>query len=329
MVQQVLALSRSIWEQTAHVSRNTMEEVGEIVNYLGQHQGERLLICASGGFLSGTLEIEQDELINRALHAGVIIDSLDAKGLYVQDAPQIPMGGSARSVIVQQSMGTNPQESANDALAVMAYGTGGIFFHNNNDLTLGLREMMAPAATYLLGFAPDAAGDGKYHRLKVHVTAPGHYEVQARPGYMAAKEAAKAEAAPPRKIDEVVLASDARAEAPAAIMSSIQTGKDGVKAAAATLHLDLKHMTFRELFGRRDQTVLFIAVLTDAQGNFITGKEYNIDLALKQDTYERNLEGGFNATALLQAPKGKYRLRGVAEVGSGAFTATTLEIEIP
>ena len=329
VVQMVLGLSRGIWEQTSQISRNTIEEVRDIVTYLGQYPGERLLICASSGFLSGTLETEQDDLINRALHSGVIIDSLDAKGLYVQDAPEIPMGGSARSVIVQQSMGTSPQESANDALAVMAYGTGGIFFHNNNDLTLGLREMMAPAATYLIGFAPDAAGDGKYHRLKVRVTAPGHFDIQARPGYVALKEQAETEAAPPRKIDEAVLAADARADAPATIRSSIQTGTDGVKAAAATLHLDLKRMTFRELFGRRDQRVVFIAVLMDAQGDFITGKEYDIDLALKQDTYERSLEGGFNATALLQAPKGKYRLRGVAEVGSGAITATTLEVEIP
>ncbi len=328
IVQQVMGMSRSIWEQTALISRNTLEEVREIVTYLGQYQGERLLICASGGFLSGTLETEQDELINRALHSGVIIDSLDAKGLYVQDAPQMTMGASARSITVQQGMGVRPQESANDALAVMAYGTGGIFFHNNNDLTLGLREMMAPATTYLLGFAPDAASDGKYHRLKVRVTTPGHYDVQARPGYVAVAPTAAVET-PRRKIDEVVLASDARADAPASIASSIQTGADGVKSAAATLHIDLKHMTFRELFGRRDQKIVFVAVLTDQQGNYVTGKEYTIDLALKQETYEKSLEGGFNATAFLQAPKGKYRLRGVAEVGSGAITATTLEVEIP
>jgi VWFA-related protein len=328
VVQQVVQMSHSIWEQTMLISRNTLEEVGEIVNYLGQHPGDRLLVCASSGFLSGKLETEQDELINRALHAGVIIDSLDAKGLYVQDAPQIPMGGSARSVIVQQGMGTSPQESANDALAVMAYGTGGIFFHNNNDLTLGLREMMAPTTTYLLGFAPDAATDGKYHRLKVRVTAPGHYEIQSRPGYVAAPVTATAEAQP-RKIDELVLAADTRSDAAASIASSIQTGEDGTKSAAATLHIDLKHMTFRELFGRRDQKIVFIAVLTDQQGNYITGKEYRIDLALKQDTYEKSAEGGFNATAILTAPKGKYRLRGVAEVGAGAITATTLEVEIP
>jgi VWFA-related protein len=328
IVEQVIGLARNIWEQTRATSRNTFGAVSDVVDYMAQYKGERLLVCASGGFYSGTLETEQDELINRALHAGVVIDSLDAKGLYVQEAPQLGLGGNVRSVIMQQSMGTRPQESANDALAGLAYGTGGIFFHNNNDLTAGLREMMAPEVTYLLGFSPGGSPDNKYHRLKVRVSAAGHYDVQARPGYVAIATAPVTETAP-RKIDEAALGLDARPDAAVTIGSTMQTTADGSKAFAALLHLDLKRMTFREAFGIRNQRVAFIATLTDAQGNFVTGKEYTIDFALKEATYEKYAAGGFNAAAVLQAPRGKYRLRGVADLGNGAIAAATLDVEIP
>src|SRR6185312_8681082 len=171
IVQMVVGQARQIWQQVVENSRNTLGAFHDIVDYMGQLQGDRLLLAASSGFLSGTLEMEQDEIVNRALHTGVVIDGLDAKGLYTETPIASAPGMNAQSVILQQTMGTRPQMASNDAIANLAYSTGGIFFHNSNDLTAGIREMMAPEVTYLLGFAPDASPDGKYHKLKVHVNA--------------------------------------------------------------------------------------------------------------------------------------------------------------
>ena len=41
-----------------------------------------MVLLASSGFVSGTLEMEQDQLTEQALHANVVINALDAKGLY-------------------------------------------------------------------------------------------------------------------------------------------------------------------------------------------------------------------------------------------------------
>ena len=292
-----------LWQQTRATSRSTIAVIRDVVDHLAQFSGNRLLICASGGFQSDGLESEQSELIDRSLRAGVVIDSLDAKGLYVQEAPVMGLGASARSVTMQQNLGTGSQEASNDALSVLAHGTGGLFFHNNNDFSAGLREMMTPETTYLIGFAPDAVPDGKYHKLKVRVSAAGHYDVQARPGYVATPAVVKTET-PPRKIDEAALANDSRTEPAATIGSAIQTAADGSQSFAAVLHIDLAHMAFREAFGIRNQRVVFIAILNDLQGNFVTATEYAINLALQQATYDKYAGGGFNATAILKAPKG-------------------------
>ena len=77
--------------------------------------GKRVLVMASSGFLSGTLEREREDIINHALHGDVVINSLDSKKvLYTQDTG-MPVGGMpARSMIARQSQRTRPQWECND-----------------------------------------------------------------------------------------------------------------------------------------------------------------------------------------------------------------------
>jgi len=327
MVQMVVAQASQIWEEVLQNSRNTLGSLHDVVDYMGRLQGDRLLLAASSGFLSGTLEMEQDDLINRALHAGVVIDALDAKGLYTQTPADSVPALTLRSAALQQNMGTRPQMASNDALANLAYSTGGIFFHNNNDLTAGIREMMTPEVTYLIGFTPDGSADGKYHKLQVRVRAGKGVDVQARPGYMAlaAKKEPRLE---PRKIDAEVLAADDHHDAPAKFAVTV-AGGEGAKSVSSVLHIDLKSLTLKRVSGVRSQKLTYIAALVDLQGNFVAGKEYEIDLALKESTLAQYLERGLNLTAQLQAPTGSYRLRAVVEVaGDGKMSSATTPVEI-
>ena len=74
-----------------------------------------------------------------------------------------------------------------EVLADLAYGTGGTFFHNNNDMNEGFRRTAdAPEYVYVLGFSPQKL-DGKFHKLKVKLKGPERLNVQARQGYYALK----------------------------------------------------------------------------------------------------------------------------------------------
>jgi VWFA-related protein len=82
-------------------------------------------------------------------------------------------------------------KAAENAMGELAYGTGGNFYHNNNDLEAGFRKLLdAPQTTYVLELPLGAVKpDGAYHRLTVNV----HHSdtrVQARKGYFAPKPAA-------------------------------------------------------------------------------------------------------------------------------------------
>jgi VWFA-related protein len=326
VVQQVVQQASQIWQQVELNSRNTLYAFRDIVDYMGRLQGDRLVLAASSGFLSGTLLMEQDELVNRALHAGVVIDALDAKGLYTQTPVESVAGMTVRSAIMQASMGTRPQMVANDALANLAYSTGGIFFHNNNDLTAGIREMMAPEVTYQMGFAPDETPNGKYHKIKVTVNPGKGMDVQFRPGYMALAPKVEERAAP-RRIDEEVLAAEDHHDAPVKFAVTMNEGEG--PNVSSVLHVDLKNLTFKEAFGVHSQKLIFISALMDPQGNFVSGEESAIDLALKDATLKQYLEGGLNLATKLQVPKGSYRLREVLQVaGDGKITSATLPVEV-
>ena len=53
---------------------------------LAREPGTRVLLMVSTGFLSGMLDAERDAAIDHAIHAGIVINALDAKGLWAEAA---------------------------------------------------------------------------------------------------------------------------------------------------------------------------------------------------------------------------------------------------
>jgi VWFA-related protein len=329
LVRTVISQANGVWMQVRRTSQNTLGTIRNVVDHMALMPGGRMLLLASGGFLSGSLEVEQNDIISRALRGAVVINSLDAKGLYTIDPVEAPRGGDVQSIIRLQSLGTSPKEEGNNALVYLAQSTGGRFFHNSNDLDQGFKELaVLPEITYVLGFAPDPVPDGKYHKLSVKLTAANRYSVQARPGYYAPKEA-PATSNPERRIDREVLATTALHELPAKLSAragALDNGKTGVVTAVS---LDLKQLRFAERSGARTQRITFIAALLDERGVFVTGRESVIDMEFKESTYARLLEQGVNAVVQIEAPPGIYRLRGVVEeAGEGRVSTFTQSIEI-
>ena len=326
--QTVLSLAIRTWEDVKHNSVTALYSIGSVVDYMASLAGKRVLVMVSSGFLSGALDYEREDIVNRALRGDVVINSLDAKGLYTQDM-DMPVGGMpVRSRIARQSQGTRPQAESNDTMAILSASTGGLFFHDNNDLDLGLRELgLLPEYSYSLAFVPPGAPDGKYHTLKVRLKQSRGYEVQARPGYVAA--AVKPADPPPeeRRIDQAMLSADTLDEVPVTFSTEPATtpGKPGVH---VVLHVDIGHLQLVNGSGVHTGQLTIIAALFDAAGGFVTGKECEIDFKMKDDTYNK-LAPGTTAGLTLNAPPGKYRLRGVVrEANQGKFTASSQPVEV-
>ncbi|UWZ82602.1 VWA domain-containing protein [Occallatibacter riparius] len=177
-------------------ARESLASVENVINAMTKLSGERVLILVSSGFLSPSPETMslRSEIMDLAARNDVVVNALDARGLYAGNLDASQGGSTSTMALVTNQQGQNhlaSMQASENAMSELAVGTGGRYFHNNNDLQGGL-EMLAnvPENSYLLEISlADVKPNGAYHRLEVKLAKPG-LEVHARKGYVAPKPAA-------------------------------------------------------------------------------------------------------------------------------------------
>jgi VWFA-related protein len=156
------------------------KNLDNVVSQLAAMPGQRVLVYVSPGFILGNdVQSTTTDLIDRAMRAGVVVNTIDARGLYTADQlPDIaaaPVQPPDKTQIDWLGMeGTyrmQAQFEQGSVLAGLAASTGGTYFHNRNDLDVGMNQALsAPTVSYLLGFYPQNLKiDGRFHKLKVTI----------------------------------------------------------------------------------------------------------------------------------------------------------------
>jgi VWFA-related protein len=166
-------------------NRNSMAVLRNIIRRVGMLPGQRSIVLVSPGFLAITQDEEEEvmEIVNRAVESGIVINALDARGLYT-----VGFSGNYRQTDADKfQIDSADAQARSDVMAEFASSTGGVFFHNNNNLNEGFRRTGGvPEFLYVLGFSPQKL-DGKFHKLKVTLNGAEKVQVEARRGYYAVK----------------------------------------------------------------------------------------------------------------------------------------------
>jgi VWFA-related protein len=316
----VLEQAEQTWQQAKMASQTSLAAIRSAVAHLSRMQGERVLIMASAGFLSGELGTTLEDIVALALHAQVVINALDAKGLYAE-APGRPLNEVQTSqrlpistmIFESSNIGTLVQ-AGDAAMANLAASTGGLFFHDNNDLDFGFYRLgIVPEVRYELSFsADDTKPDGSFHPLKVQLAKGNHYSVESRAGYFAPTLEESQRKEPEQKLDREVSAADSLAGLPAKVTWRLQGEATGENDLLVTVHVELKALQFQKQKDRQVQQLTFILALFNASGEFVSAKQGEMDLALRQDSFDKLESNGINAAFVLDAAPGTYRLRAVA-----------------
>ncbi len=318
---------------------DTLGVLGDVIRYVGQMPGRRMLVMTSSGYLSMTDQVkkQQDKLIDSALHSGIRINTLDAKGLTADwiggnpaDGPPIVlMDGSMQAY--SEEVAQDERDVADDSMALLAEGTGGTFFHNDNDLPGGVRQMAAtPAVSYDLGFSPvDLKDNGAYHALKVKLVNSKGYSIEARPGYFAPNKASLAPQERLEALNREVMASDEVHGLNSGVETKNVTLATGEPALHVTVHVDTWNLPYRKEVDRHKERLIFITALFDSNDKFLTGVVGLMDMNLKDATLAALNATGATSSLTLQAPPGSYHLREVVqEVVAGRMAASTTPVEI-
>jgi VWFA-related protein len=304
----------------------TYRALEDVMRRLAGMPGERVLVLASPGFLVSSEFLDEMGIIDRANRANIVINTVDARGLYALDlSGDISMRrtDTFRTAGYKTLYRTAEQSENAYVLGDFASGTGGTFFHNSNDLEGGLKLAgAAPGVSYMLGFSPlSQKMDGKYHSIKVAMANKEKYDLQARRGYYAPKKAEDPQEQAKQEIAEAVYSQDEIYD----LLLDLQTQYFKTEQTAAHLsvvsRIELKNMHFRKAEGRNVDNLTVATVIFDENGNYVTGGEKLLEMKLLDSTYARLSRTGMTMKSSFDVKPGKYLVRQVVRDSEGAQMA--------
>ena len=131
---------------------------------------------------------EMKALVRLATARNETFYTLDSHGLYTggMDISE-KVYTQDPTVLADMTSGVETSNMENqDPMNYLAQATGGIFFHNSNDLLKGLRQSFADGRSYyeLAYYSTNPALDGKYRAIKVQIKGKT-LMIRAKPGYLA------------------------------------------------------------------------------------------------------------------------------------------------
>jgi VWFA-related protein len=324
-------------EQSNNEEAYALRGLDGLVRRMKLLPGARSIVLASPGFLNRDDPQQTSDVVDQALRAGVVINSLDVRGLY---GP--PSMGDISQDVVQTTMSGGPEAALqnqaalaySEPLAALAQGTGGELFQNNNDMDRGFRQLgRMPETSYLLGFVPAGAKkDGSYHHLSVKLTNSSMkgYQILARPGYYAPKIETNPEKEAENEIAEAVYSRQVLDEMPLTVRTSFYAGNGGQSMVTVLAQLDVKSLHFSKKDGRNVDQVVLVTALFDSDGNYVEGQQKTINFKLLDATLANLRKNGITLRSTFKIGSGRFMARAVArDAGGPSLAAASTTVEVP
>ena len=327
-----------------------------VINSLREIPGRKNLVMITGGvpiFEIGKADnVDVTRLLNQltdnAIRAGVVINTLDPRGLRAspgvkgfQDTPaKSSLGGNdpADSKFGRGDPGAQSAlgpvlagGSEHLGLATVAGPTGGISIVNTNNFDAGVDKILARSnGYYSLAYEPSEKFDRAFHKIEIKVKrSPSR--VYSYTGYFAREETAST--APRTKEEEVAAA----ARSPLAKNDIDLTPNVAVRfvaenKAVVDIHtlIDATKLHFNEAGDRYQTSLDIVGFVFDQLGRNRGGFSDTINLNLTRDEYQRALREGFTYSASTQVAPDYYQVRAVVrEASSGSLGTFSKYLEVP
>ena len=328
---QATILARSVALQVAGLGDSQTEFVyrhlEDAMRRLAAMPGQRVMVFVSPGFILTKNTHEESDLVDRANRSNIVINTIDARGLYTPDILgdiASPYRDSPRTAGPKSSYRVAAQIAQSDILGDLADGTGGTYFHDRNDLDRGLQLAVAsPALSYLLGFSPqNLKVNGRYHTLKVTVAGKEKYNLQARHGYYAPRTIADPAEAAKEEIREALFSQEEIHDLPIELQTQFFKADQTQARLAVLTHVDLNGLHFRKADGRSRDALTLATAIFDENGNFVMGGEKIVEMRLLDSTLNRlSHSGGFTVKSSFDIKPGTYLVRQVIRDAEGAQMA--------
>jgi hypothetical protein len=278
------------------------------------------------------LQPELQRVIDAVLRAGIVLHTLDIRGLYTTNIGAEEQGSPRPESVVQtQTMFMKEMSLKEDPLFQIANETGGQFFHNNNDLLGGIKKVVeSDSHRYLLTYSSSAPpSDGRYHRIKVEVDRPGT-NLTFRKGYYAQKEQISYERRSKEDLLEAMRSSVDLKEIPLQMAYEYLLVDASQYELALETKVSFVGMPFVQEDQRHRNLIHIVVVVFDENDRYVDGVEKTVELNLTQGSYDALNRQGLHSKVKFNVPPGRYKIKAAVRESVqqrlGSFQQT---LEIP
>ena len=347
----------------------TLFVAGDVTNSMKSLPGRKSLVLISGGLPLSEASLSQvsvggapvqiietkaylgnvtyllRQLIDRASRAGVVINTLDIRGLSASrgvsrftdpgnEATSRLGGGSAGQGRVP-NMGTFDNLaldtlSGHQGLQALADSTGGVSVVNSNNFGAGLDKILARSSYYILAYTPSEPFDNKFHKLEIKATRSGA-KVYARDGYFATPDSTRG---PQTREDAMVKAAMsplARRDIDIAGRLQYRFLPENVAEVDINLLVNANNLDFKQgSDGKYQSTFDVVGFVMNSMGKSMGGFSQTVTANLSPADYKRAQALGLSYAAHAQLPPGSYQLRAVVrESATGRLGSMSQYLEVP
>jgi len=332
----MLARSAAVvqYQEASYRNRALLRNLRQYIRSLKHFEAKKNLILFSDGFLFEEVIYELQDVVDQALRAGVVLNTVDVRGLYVpmfQASEGFYNNSPPQTLARKQMLLSEDASSQAEPLSQLAHDTGGIFHHNSNDLHAGLKEVSdREAHSYILTYAtPAQKADGRYHKIKLEVSRPG-LQLSYRKGYYAPKEQMTFERRRKEDILEALGAPGNVNEIPVSFSYNSYQVDDSRYEVELVTQVDIRKMQFAEEESRRKNLISLVVVALDENDRYIDGLQKDVSFNLSASSYSELISRGFASKVIIRVPPGRYKIRTVVrESVQSKMGSLTKGVEIP
>ena len=340
ITQMVQMRARQILSEATYLRRASLITLREVVQRLSDLPGQRLLMMVSDGFTlfdtgGGQDTNDLQSVTSRAVRSGVVIYSIDAKGLQPPTLFDASIGNIPNDPRISSYVAAGERDLEN-ALNALAKDTGGEAFFNTND-TVGAmgRALDDNQVYYTLAYYPEIEeSNRKFRKITIKVKNHPEYEVRAQRGYLPADLAKKARdeeaRTPQQRFVNAILAPLPLTTVGVTAMPEYFEFPDDNAQVSLQIHVDGKTLTYREENERHRFEAEITTMVFNSDGKRVDLRSETINGALTTARLEIAKQNGFLYNRRLTLKPGLYQIRvGVREPANERTGTAAAWIETP
>jgi len=314
--------AKEVQDQGDRKAADVFRRLENILGKLASVPGQRVMAFVSTEFYSRRAAEDLAPIIDRALRANIVVDTVDARGLYPTDLDD-HYGYQQQAQNVVLSRFRAEEQILGTLLGDLADGTGGNFFHHRNDLDRGIGQAVtAPPVSYVLGFSPQNLKlDGSYHALKVTLENSKGLSIEARHSYRAPKSLQDPAQQADQEITEALTSRDEVNDIPVELRTQFFK-KDSTDANLSVLaRVNTQNMHFRKEGDRYLDNLTMETAIFNQDGKFVSGGKKVVTMNLTDTTLEQVNRLGLSLKSSFDVKPGTYLIRLVVRDAEGAQMA--------